>query len=169
MKINGTILMILIFAVCIFGQSGTSKDNDNKPSTVTDKKQAKQIEKDRLERPASIQINAPKDKVIPLLVQGFTELNFAVDSDSAYRIVASRPLKGKNERMSAGMYVGGIARMYMTATINEVSGITTVILSSAIANDATLVGSRSFDKKKKNRQENDEFLEKLKIRVESQK
>lgn len=175
MKTYSTLILILIFAAGAFGQSGKSKDNDNKPNPVTDKKQTKQIEKERLERPASIQINAPKDKVIPLLVQGLIEHNFAVESDSAYRVVASRPLNGRKERMSAAMHVstvnGGTPRMYVTATINEVSGITTVILSSAIAADATLGKSSgaSFDKNKKIRQENDEFLERLKIRAESQK
>jgi hypothetical protein len=186
MKIKLSILIVLFCAGLSFGQPGTAKiygDARDKPPTYprtqsdakAEAKEMKRLAKEKAKRPPQIEINAPKDKVIPLLVQGLIHFNFTIDRDSSYSITASRPLEGFKESligaMAVGTKYGSSPRMYMTATINEVSGVTTVILTTSLSAENVFGKSNnaSLDKNKKIRQGNEDFLVSLKNEAESQK
>jgi len=161
-----SLAFIFAFSFATYGQAPTKEE------IKAQEKAAKKEAKERLKQPPQVQINAPKEKVKPLLIGYLLQTNFTLEDESDYRVVASRPLKGFGESLmgtlAVGTKYGSSPKMFMNFTLNEISGVTTVILVRAVAAENVFgkSNSASLRETKKSRPELEAILAKLKVDAE---
>ena len=177
MKLYLTIILVLTFACAVFAQDASNqaaKDSArlNKETEKSRKKNEKHFEKEKMSRPAQISINADREKVASMTVETLTSYGYTLDNESPRRLVFSRPLKGFGKTLAGQMAVGtrggNAPRMAIAATINEVSGVTTVILDTGIFSNNIFGKTNSADlnKNKKIRGDLDSILTSVKTKSE---
>jgi hypothetical protein len=134
------------------------------------RKRSKAEEKERLGRPAQIQISAPVDRVGALLVRRMNEQGYQLADEGKYRLVFQREVKGFKAGMATAMSGGDSPPLWTASfTLTELSGRTTVSVDMAVIIRRRFgTPSRTdMNKHKESRRDLDALLNSIKNEAES--
>jgi hypothetical protein len=129
-------VLLLIFSVAEFlnVEAQTTKNMEAQSDTEKSKtqkekeKQAEREEKKRLESPVQVEIKAPPEKIIPLLISGFQSWNYKLKKNKPNRLTFKKDTSSRGYNVTTGEPVFSKAELYfkIEAAITETSGATIV-------------------------------------------
>lgn len=161
---------LILTATPTFPQTTKEQQKLAEKQRKEEKKRVEREEKDRLKRPAEIQINASAEKVGARIVQSMNRYNYQIAEEGKYRLVFTQEVTGFRGSLASGL-AGAIGPPLRTVTftISQIGETTTVSadLSIQFRKAFGRVDRTNMNKNKEWRRDVDTYLKRIKIDAET--